>query len=77
MKTGLLVLACVMLSGCASFHTDMVNAEGKMVSCDAHSGCIFSSKMAAERQNECIEKYKAEGYHVTGNNETSQESQKK
>jgi len=33
MKTGLLILACVMLSGCASFHTDMVNEEGKMVSC--------------------------------------------
>jgi hypothetical protein len=77
MKTGLLILACVILSGCASFHTDMENEEGKMVSCDAHSRCVFSSKMAAERQNVCIERHKTQGYHVTGNHENTPEIQNK
>lgn len=66
MKRLLLVFAVVVLAGCVSEKTAMINQQGTVVHCDAWGFGWIGAPVAMAEHHDCVKKAQAAGYSADG-----------
>lgn len=62
-KNSIIMIICILLSGCAKYHDGLVHPETKAsVNCVSEGWGWLGTPMAARNSNLCIERYSAAGY---------------
>lgn len=61
-----LLPALLLISGCASTSTQMVNDKGQVANCGASGWGWIGAPMALAMSQDCIAKYQAAGFHEAG-----------
>lgn len=66
MRTPILLLSALALTGCVSEKTAMVNQEGKVVHCDAWGFGWLGAPVAMAQHHDCVKNAQVAGYTVGG-----------
>ena len=66
MKLVLLLPALVMISGCVSDNTALINSQGQLYRCANSGWGWLGAPVAAVQQHDCVKKAEAAGYHEIG-----------
>ena len=61
-KILIVLIASILVIGCASYSKVLVNDEGRAVKCSAMGFGIIGSISATALYNDCVEKYKEQGF---------------
>ena len=61
-----LLPAILIMGGCASTNTQMVNDKGQVANCSASGWGLIGAPMALASSQDCVAKYQAVGFHEAG-----------
>lgn len=62
MKKAICLAILITLTGCASYHTALINDKGQSVSCNYDGSGVVGSAIAAARHSSCVDDYVKLGY---------------